>query len=86
MRFVRENSDWGYVKLEGELRKLGYTLSDQTIADILERHGIPPAPQRKPSASWRHLMQHYKRQLMACDFFTVDTLFLKTVYVLFFMV
>ena len=85
MRFVRENPDWGYGKLEGELRKLGYSLSEQTIADILERHGIPPAPQRMPAVSWRHLMQHYKAQLLACDFFTVDTLFLKTVYVLFFI-
>ncbi len=85
MRFVRENPDWGYGKLEGELRKLGYTLSEPTIAAILERHGIPPAQQRQPSASWRHLMQHYKAQLLACDFFTVDTLFLQTVYVLFFI-
>ncbi|MHB8624836.1 MAG: integrase core domain-containing protein [Aggregatilineales bacterium] len=85
VRFVRENPDWGYGKLEGELRKLGYTLSEQTITDILERHGIPPAPQRKASASWRHLMAHYKAQLLACDFFTVDTLFLQTVYGLFFI-
>ncbi|MHB8628178.1 MAG: integrase core domain-containing protein [Aggregatilineales bacterium] len=85
VRFVRENPDWGYGKLEGELHKLGYTVSQQTIADILDRHGIPPAPQRKPSVSWRHLMQHYKAQLLACDLFTVDTLFLQTVYVLFFI-
>jgi putative transposase len=85
VRFVRENPDWGYGKLEGELSKLGYSLSEQTIAAILERHGIPPAPQRTPAASWRHLMQHYKAQLLACDFFTVDTLFVRTVYVLFFI-
>jgi putative transposase len=85
VRFVRENPDWGYGKLEGELRKLGYRLSEQTIANILDRHGIPPVPQRKPSVSWRHLMRHYKAQLLACDFFTVDTLFLQTVYVLFFI-
>ena len=66
---------------------MGYTLtlSEPTIAAILERHGIPPAPQRQPSASWRHLIQHYKAQLLACGFFTVDTLFLQTVYVLFFI-
>jgi len=85
VRFVRENPDWGYGKLQGELRKLGCDISEPTIADILDRHGIPPAPQRKTSASWRHLMQHYKSQILACDFFMVDTLFLQTVYVLFFI-
>jgi len=85
VRFVRENADWGYGKLEGELRKLGYTLSEQTVANILKRHGITPAPQRSPSPSWRQLMHHYKAQILACDFFTVETLFLQTIYVLFFI-
>lgn len=52
---------------------------------ILRRHGIPPAPQREPSPSWRHLMTHYKDQLLACDFFTVETLFLQTLYVFVFI-
>lgn len=85
VRFVRENADWGYGKIQGELRKLGHAISEQTIANILERYGIPPVPQRGTSTSWRHLMQHYKAQILACDFFTVDTLFLQTVYVLFFI-
>jgi hypothetical protein len=85
LRFVRENVDWGYGKIQGALRKLGYDLSEQTIANVLERHGILPAPQRGSSTSWQQLMQHYKAQILACDFFTVDTLFLQTVYVLFFI-
>ncbi len=85
VRFVHENADWGYGKIQGALRKLGHEISEQTIANVLERHGIPPAPQRGKSTSWRQLMQHYKAQLLACDFFTVDTLFLQTVYVLFFI-
>jgi putative transposase len=85
VRFARENSDRGYGKIRGELLKLGYELSEQTIGTILARHGIPPAPQRGSSVSWRHLMQHYKSQLLACDFFTIETLFLKTLYVLFFI-
>ncbi len=71
--FARENADWGYA------------ISEQTIANILERHGILPAPQRQGSISWRHLMTHYRQQILARDFFTVDTLFLHTVYVLFFI-
>jgi putative transposase len=57
----------------------------ETIATILRRHGIPPAPDRGGSPSWRHLMTHYKEQILACDFFTVETIFLKTFYVLFFI-
>ncbi len=85
LQFVWQNTDWGYGKLEGELRKLGFTISEQTVANILKRHGIVPAPQRNPSPSWRYLMQHYKAQILACDFFTIETLFLQTVYILFFI-
>jgi len=84
VRLAREN-DWGNGKIEGELIKLGYELSDETVANILKRHGIPPVPERSPSPSWRHLMIHYRDQLLACDFFTVETFFLKTIYVLVFI-
>jgi len=84
LRLAREN-DWGYERIEGELLKLGYTISHETVGNILERHGIPPAPDRDPSLSWRHLMTHYRDQLLACDFFTVETLFFQTLYVLVFV-
>jgi hypothetical protein len=83
VRLAREN-DWGFERIEGELLKLG-TMSHETVGNILRRHGIPPVPQRETSPSWRHLMTHYKDQLLACDFFTVDTLFLQTLYVLVFI-
>ncbi len=85
VRLARENPDWGNARIEGELTKLGFTLSDETIATILKRHGIPPAPERQPSPSWQTLMTHYREQVLACDFFTVETLFLQTLYVLFFI-
>jgi putative transposase len=84
IQLARQN-DWGYRKIEGELMKLGYGISVETIRKILKRHGIPPSAERQPSPGWRHLMTHYKEQLLACDFFTVETLFLQTVYVLFFI-
>ena len=84
LRLAREN-DWGYEWIEGELLKLGYDISHETVGNILERHGIPPVPERDTSPSWRHLMTHYKDQLLACDFFTVETLFLHTLYVLVFV-
>jgi putative transposase len=84
LRLAREN-DWGNGKIEGELIKLGYEISDETVGNILKRHAVPPAPERSPSPGWRHLMSHYKDQILACDFFTVETLFLKTIYVLVFI-
>ena len=84
LRLAHEN-DWGYERIEGELLKLGYTISHETVGNILQRHGILPAPERNPSPSWRHLMTHYSEQLLACDFFTVETLFLQTLYVLVFI-
>jgi putative transposase len=84
LRLARENG-WGYERIEGELLKLGYTISHETVGNILRRHNIPPAPERETSPSWRHLMTHYKNQLLACDFFTVETLFLQTIYGLIFI-
>jgi putative transposase len=84
LRLTRENG-WGNGRIEGELLKLGYDISDETAANILRRHGIPPATERDISPSWRHLMTHYKDQLLAGDFFTVETLFLQTIYVFFFI-
>jgi putative transposase len=50
LRLAREN-DWGYERIEGELLKLGFTISHETVGNILQRHGIPPAPEREPSPS-----------------------------------
>jgi len=81
----KENPRWGYGKIEGELRKLGCEASQTTIRDILKRHNIQPAPVRNGSIGWRTLFAHYKDQPLACDFFTVETVWLKTLYVLFFI-
>lgn len=85
VRLARENPRWGYGKIEGELLKLGFQVSVTTIRNVLERYNIVPAPVRGGSISWRHLMTHYKTQILACDFFTIETLWLQTLYVLFFI-
>ena len=86
LRLARENPGWGYGKLEGELGKLGYTLAQSTIRDVLRRNKVPPAPQRRRSGSnWCTFLSHYTDQVVACDFFTVETAWLKTIYVLFFL-
>ncbi len=83
MRLAQENPTWGYGKLEGELRKLGYAIGRSTIRDVLKRQHVPPAPQRSAGgSSWRIFLSHYHDQMLACDFFTVETAWLKTLYVL----
>jgi len=85
LRLAKENPRWGYGKIQGELLKLGCEASQTTIRDILKRHNLQPAPVRNDSIGWRALFTHYKDQLLACDFFTVETVWLKTLYVLFFI-
>jgi putative transposase len=85
VRLAEENPRWGYGKIEGELIKLGIKLSQTTIRNVLNRNGIVPAPVRFGSIGWRRLMKHYREQIIACDFFTIETLWLKTLYVFFFI-
>ena len=84
IRMARENPRWGHKRIHGELGKLGVDLDPTTVANIMKRHGIPPAPQRGHS-TWRTFLKHYRDQILACDFFTIETIWLKTVYVLFFI-
>ena len=84
IRIARENPRMGYDKIHGELLKLGFTLDPTSIRNVLRRHRLLPAPQRGKS-SWRTFLKHYRQQMLACDFFTVETLHLQTLYVLFFI-
>ncbi len=84
VQMARDNSRWGYDRIAGELQKLGISLNPTTVKNILERQGIPPAPQRGKN-NWHTFLNHYKQQLLACDFLTVETLGLRTVDLLFFI-
>ena len=86
MRLARENPGLGYDKLEGALAKLGFTVCPATVKNVMIRHGIPPSPERNTlGTSWRDFITHYKDQILACDFLTVETVGLKTFYILFFI-
>ncbi len=86
IRLAKENPRWGYGKLEGELLKLGYDIGRTTIKDVLKRRRLAPAPERaKRGSTWRSFLRHYQDQILACDFFTVETAWLKTLYVVFFI-
>lgn len=84
VRLALENN-WGYGKIKGELSKLGIKLSLTTIGNILRAKGILPAPVRAGSIGWKTLMSHYREQLLAADFFVVETIWLKTLYCFFFI-
>ena len=69
VRMARENRSWGYDRIQGSLKHLGYTISDQTVGNILKRHGIPPAPERKKTVTWREFIRSYWEVLVATGFF-----------------
>jgi putative transposase len=82
VRLARENSHWGYVRIVGELRKLGVTVSATLVRNVLAGAGVPPAPERGAS-SWRAFLRQHGDSILACDLFTVDTVWLRRLYVLF---
>lgn len=84
VRLGRESPRWGSVRIQGELRKLGIWLGATTIRSILRRAGIGPAP-RRAGPSWTEFLRSQAEGIWACDFFTVETAWLRTLYVLFFI-
>jgi putative transposase len=88
VRMAGQNRSWGYDRIVGALANLGYTISDQTLGNILKRHGLPPAPERKTTTTWKEFIRTHLDVLVATDFFTAEVWTLGglvTYYVLFFM-
>jgi putative transposase len=84
VRFARENPTWGYRRIHGELARLGITIAASTVWATLKRAGIDPAPGRT-AESWTTFLRAQASGIVACDFFTVDTVMLRRCYVLFFI-
>jgi hypothetical protein len=88
VRMAIENRDWGNDRIVGALANLGYEICDQTVGNILERHGLPPAPERKRTTPWPAFIRTHLALLAGTDFFTAEVLTLRglvTYYVLFFI-
>jgi putative transposase len=84
IRLARENSTWGYRRIHGELCILGIELAPASVWNILQRHGIEPSPQRT-DPTWGAFLRAQAMTMLACDFFTVDTVLLRRLHVLFFI-
>ena len=84
IRLASENPTWGYRRIAGELHGLGIDLAASTVWAILKEAGVDPAP-RRAGISWASFLHTHARGMLACDFFTVDTAFLRRLYMLFFV-
>jgi putative transposase len=88
VKFAKENPTWGYDRIQGELAKVGYRISDTTVGNILKAHGIEPAPKRQRTGSWETFLKAHWDVMAAIDFTTVEAWTksgLVTFYLLFVM-
>jgi hypothetical protein len=86
VEMARENSGWGYDRIGGALANLGHKVSDQTVGNVLRRHGIAPAPKRSQTTAWKEFIASHMAVTAGIDFFTAEVLTwrgLVTYYVLF---
>ncbi|HET9731998.1 MAG TPA: integrase core domain-containing protein [Acidimicrobiales bacterium] len=84
LRLAKENPTWGYRRIHGELATMGIVISPSSVWAILKRHGIEPSP-RRSGPTWAEFLAAQAKSLMACDFFHVDTILLRRLYVLVFI-
>jgi putative transposase len=72
LRMAQENRSWGYRRIQGALANLGHNVAHTTIANILKRHGIEPAPERNRKTTWKQFLRRHWAQIIAADFFTME--------------
>ena len=84
VRLARENPRWGYVRIAGECAKVGVGVSVSSVRNVLGRHHLRPTP-RRGGPTWIEFLRTQASGVLACDFFTVDTVSVRRLYVLFFI-
>jgi hypothetical protein len=88
VKMAKENRSWGYDRIAGALAHLGYDISDQSVGNILKRRGLPSAPERQKTTTWKEFIRQHMDVLWATDFFSTEVWSmggLVTYYVLFFI-
>src|SRR5579864_9196725 len=81
LRFARENPRWGHRRICGGLAKLGFQVSPTSIRRLLAQAKLEPAP-RRAGPSWREFLRAQAASIVACDFFTVESVLLRRYYAL----
>ncbi len=84
VRLARENPTRGYRRIHGELAGMGVVLAPTSVWNILRRHDLDPSPNRT-GPTWGEFLKAQATTVLACDFFTVETVLLRRLYVLFFI-
>jgi transposase InsO family protein len=84
LKLASENPTWGYLRIKGELRKVGMSVSASTVRRILRGKRVRPAPHRG-GMTWGEFLHAHAGGVLACDFFTVDNVLLRRFYVFFFL-
>jgi putative transposase len=84
LQLAKENPTWGYRRVQGELAAMGIVIAPSSVWAILKRHGVEPSP-RRSGPTWAAFLVAQAKGLMACDFFHVDTVLLRRLYVLVFI-
>jgi len=72
LKFAKENPSWGYDRIQGALANVGYSISDTTVANVLEQHGIEPSDDRKRQTTWKTFIKSHWDVLAAIGFTTVE--------------
>jgi transposase len=80
VRLAKENRSWGYRRIQGALSNLGHKVGRGTIAEMLARHGMEPAPERERKTTWKEFLTQHWDLIVAADFFTVEAWTLRAAY------
>lgn len=69
---AKDNRDWGYIRIQGQLKYLGFKVTTSTIGKVLKKAGLEPQPDRKRKTTWAEFIKTHWQSLSACDFFTTE--------------
>jgi transposase InsO family protein len=72
VRMATENRDRGYRRIQGALANLGHVVARSTVANILKKHGMEPAPERNRRSTWKEFIARHWELIVAADFFTIE--------------